>query len=594
MRVSVLPAEVEPETDSGWVRCESCATLLYRKRFLRCFQVCPECGWHRRLTASQRLDTLLDPGSAAVFAPVGQIITDPLEFIDQLPYPERLSAAQAKTGLDEAVLCAVGTIGGHPVVLAVMEFRFMGGSMGVGAGERVTQAAERALRDRLPLILVTASGGIRMQEGPLSLMQMPKTCQALAQLDEAGVLTVSVLTDPTYGGVTASFATLTDVILAEPQARIGFAGRRVIEQTVCQQLPEEFQTAESFLRHGLIGRVVPRAELRDVLLRLLAVQGPLPDPYLGAEPAEDPSVHPAPERDAWTAVTLARHTGRPTTLDYISYLLEGFQELHGDRTCGDCPAMVAGVGRLNGLPLVVVGHQKGHTTGELIQRNFGMSAPQGYRKAARLMRLAAKWRIPVLTLIDTPGAAAGPEADNHGQAVAIAESQRLMAGLPVPIVAVVTGEGGSGGAVALGVADKVFACANAIYSVISPEGCAAILWGAQTAAPRAAVALGLDADRLLDLGVIDAVIPEPPGGAAGDHVVAAARLRTAVVAAFAELLRREPDQLISERRERFRRFGLPRAAERDGFVLVREGPQERGDSVHGQDDQAVRGSRCRR
>jgi acyl-CoA carboxylase subunit beta len=562
--MSGLLAEAEPETDTGWVRCESCATLLYWKRFVRCLQVCPECGWHRRLTAGQRIDTLLDPGSASVFTLVGQTVTDPLRFIDKLPYPERLSAARAKTGLDAAVLCAVGTIGGHPVVLAVMDFRFMGGSMGIGAGERVTQAAERALRDRLPLILVTASGGIRMQEGPLSLMQMPKTCQALAQLDEAGVLTVSVLTDPTYGGVTASFATLTDVILAEPQARIGFAGRRVIEQMVYQQLPEDFQTAESFLRHGLIDRVVPRPELQDVLLRLLAVQGPLPEvsPGTEPEPAENPSVRPAPERDSWQAVTLARHTGRPTTLDYISYLLEGFQELQGDRTCGDCPAMVAGVGRLNGLPLVVVGHQKGHTTSELIQRNFGMSSPQGYRKAARVMRLAAKWRIPVLTLIDTPGAAAGPEAESHGQAVAIAESQRLMASLPVPIVAVVTGEGGSGGAVALGVADKVFACANAIYSVISPEGCAAILWGTQTAAPRAAAALGLDADRLLDLGVIDGVIPEPPDGAQGDHVMVAARLRAAIVAAFAELLPREPNQLVSERRERFRRFGLPRAAER--------------------------------
>ncbi|MGH3853734.1 MAG: acetyl-CoA carboxylase, carboxyltransferase subunit beta [Pseudonocardiaceae bacterium] len=566
---SMPPAEAEPEPDNRWVRCESCAALLYRKRFVRCLRVCPECGRHHRLTAGQRTDQLLDLGSAAALEPIGRTVTDPLGFVDQLPYPERLSAARARTGLDEAVLCTVGTIGGHPVVLAVMDFRFMGGSLGVEAGERVTQAAERALSDRIPLILVTASGGIRMQEGPLALMQMPKTCQALAQLDEEGVLTVSVLTDPTYGGVSASFATLTDVILAEPKARIGFAGRRVIEQTVCQQLPEDFQTAEFFLRHGLLDHVVPRSQLRAALLRLLAVQGPLPEPYAehtGTPPTYPAPAHPAPKRDAWQAVTLARHAGRPTTLDYIGYLLEGFQELHGDRICGDCPAIVAGVGKLDGLPLVVVGHQKGHTTGELIERNFGMSSPQGYRKAARLMRLAAKWRIPVLTLIDTPGAAAGLEADRHGQAVAIAESQRLMASLPVPIVAVVTGEGGSGGAVALGVADKIFACANAVYSVISPEGCAAILWGTPSAAPMAAASLGLDADRLLDLGVIDAVIPEPPGGADRNHVMAAARLRTAVIAAFAELLRRERDQLAQARRGRFRAFGLPHAARQDRFA----------------------------
>lgn len=558
--MSASAAEAQPETDSDWVRCESCAELVYRKRFVRYLQVCPGCGWHRRLTARQRIDQLLDPGSGGVFGSVWETVTDPLGFIDKIPYPDRLTAARAKTGLDEAVVCTVGTIGGHPVVLAVMDFRFMGGSIGVGAGELVTQAAERALRDRIPLILVTASGGARMQEGPLSLMQMPKTCQALAQLDEQGVLTVSVLTDPTYGGVTASFAMLADVILAEPQARIGFAGRRVIEQTVCQRLPEEFQTAEYLLEHGLVDRVVCRPQLRDALLRLLAVQGPLPDPYTGAEQADRPSARPSPQRDAWESVTLARKVGRPTTLDYISYLLDGFQELHGDRTCGDCPAIVGGVGRLDGLALMVIGHQKGHTTGELIQRNFGMSSPQGYRKASRLMRLAAKWRIPVLTLIDTPGADPGVEADGHGQAVAIAESQRLMASLPVPIVAVVTGEGGSGGAVALGVADKVLACANAVYSVISPEGCAAILWGTPTAAPRAAASLGLDAERLLSLGVIDAVIPEPPDGADQDYVAAADQLRTAVVAAFAVLLRRDFDQLVGERRRRFRDFGLPRTA----------------------------------
>lgn len=564
--MSVLPTEDTQETGSGWVRCESCTALVYRKRFVRHFRVCPECGWHRRLTAQQRIDQLLDPGSGDVLGPVDETVTDPLGFIDKLPYLDRLSAARARTGLDEAVVCTVGTMGGHPVVLAVMDFRFMGGSIGVGAGELVTQAAERALRDRIPLILVTASGGARMQEGPLSLMQMPKTCQALAQLDEEGVLTVSVLTDPTYGGVAASFAMLADVILAEPQARIGFAGRRVIEQTVGQRLPEDFQTAEFLLRHGLVDRVVCRPQLRDALLRLLVVQGPLPDRYAGVEQAGTPSACPSVEGDAWEAVTLARNAGRPTTLDYISYLLDGFQELHGDRTCGDCPAIVAGVGTLAGLPLMVIGHQKGHTTGELIERHFGMSSPQGYRKAARLMRLAAKWRIPVLTLIDTPGADPGPEADGHGQAVAIAESQRLMASLPVPIVAVVTGEGGSGGAVALGVADKVLACANAIYSVISPEGCAAILWGTPTMAPRAAASLGLDVDRLLGLGVIDAVIPEPLGGAHQDHGAAAARLRTAIVAAFAELLRRDFDQLVHERRRRFRGFGLSCAAEQGRFA----------------------------
>lgn len=579
---SCVPATESP----SWVRCDRCVTLIYDKRFSRSLHVCPDCGSHSRLTAQQRLDLLLDPGSAVPLDRV-DCVRDPLGFVDTRPYTQRLEDAQAETGLDEAVLCVQGTIEGRPVVAAAMDFRFLGGSLGCGVGALITEAARTSLRLRVPLLLVTASGGARMQEGVLALMQMAKTAQALAELDEAGVLVLSLITDPTYGGVAASFATLADMIIAEPGARLGFAGPRVIEQTIGESLPPGFQSAEFLLEHGLIDDIVPRAGLRGALAQFLGLQDPgapaAPhdldadsdsDPGLAAradgangsegadraDGADGPSVRAAdqlPETDAWTPVQLARHPERPGTLDYAAHLLDGFHELHGDRIAEDCAAIVGGPGRLGGRPIMLIGHEKGgNDLAERKRRMFGMPSPGGYRKAARLMRTAAKLGLPVVTLIDTPGAYPGTDAERNGQAVAIAENLRLMARLPVPIVAVVTGEGGSGGALALAVADRVLVCANGIYSVISPEGCAAILWKDSEAAPTAAAALRIGAADLLRLGIVDAVVPEPEGGAHTDHPRAAALLGDAVTAALKELEPWEPERLVRERGERFYRFGL--------------------------------------
>ena len=546
----------------SWVQCGKCVTLIYGKRFTRELQVCPDCGSHARLTAQQRLDHLLDPGSAVKLGDVA-CVSDPLGFVDTHRYVDRLRDARASTGMDEAVLCARGTIEGRPVVVAAMDFRFLGGSLGCGVGALITDAARTSLRLGIPLLLVTASGGARMQEGVLSLMQMAKTANALAELDEAGILVLSLITDPTYGGVAASFATLADVIIAEPGARLGFAGPRVIEHTTGESLPEGFQTAEFLLAHGLVDDVVQRAALRPALAQLLNLQRPQEEPAVtptAAAPAAARILRHTEElskKDSWTAVQLARHPDRPTTLDYATHLLDGFHELHGDRMAEDCGAVVGGPGRLNGRPVMLIGHQKGGSElAERQRRKFGMPSPGGYRKAARLMRIAAKLGLPVVTLVDTPGANPGPDAERTGQAVAIAQNLRLMARLPVPIVAVITGEGGSGGALALAVADRVLISANGIYSVISPEGCAAILWKNSEAAPTAAAALRVGARELLTLGIVDGAVPEPPDGAHTDHQRAATLLGDAVTAALEELLPLGPERLLRERSRRFHRFGL--------------------------------------
>lgn len=543
---------------ADWLLCGGCRRPIYGKRFVRNLGVCPECGLHQPLTAERRLAQLADGGR---YEPLQLAVsnTDPLDFVDTLPYTTRLAQARARTGMDEAVLCARATIEGNPVILAVMDFRFMGGSLGSAVGELITLAVENALQERTPLVIVTSSGGARMQEGALSLMQMAKTSAALGELDMAGVLTVSVIADPTFGGVAASFATLTDVIVAEPGARLGFAGRRVIEQTLRQVLPPEFQTAEFLLERGFIDMITPRARLRQELAKLLRVGDFAPSTVGGrsesgtAPVIRDPDALPEP--DPWGQVGAARSLDRPTTLDYLALAFDDFQELHGDRTSGECSAVVGGTAWLDGRPVVVVGQQKGHDLAELMRRNFGMPTPAGYRKAARLMRLADKLGLPVVTLVDTPGAYPGADAEEQGQSVAIAENLRLMAFLTVPVVTVIIGEGGSGGALALAVANRVLMFSNGVYSVISPEGCASIIWKDPAAAPRAAEALGLHARDLLRHGIVDGVLAEPEGGTGAAPLLAADRLRAALRHSLRELSGLTGAELSVDRRARFRQFG---------------------------------------
>ncbi|MBI1725873.1 MAG: acetyl-CoA carboxylase carboxyltransferase subunit alpha [Candidatus Rokubacteria bacterium] len=258
----------------------------------------------------------------------------------------------------------------------------------------------------------------------------------------------------------------------------------------------------------------------------------------------------------WQRAQLARHPKRPHTLDLFRLLLEDFVELHGDRVFGDDKAIVGGLARFEGDPVVAIGHQKGRDTRENIARNFGMPHPEGYRKALRLMELGAKFRKPIITFIDTPGAYPGLGAEERGQAEAIARNLREMAGLGTPIVCVVTGEGGSGGALAIGVANRVLMLEHAIYSVISPEGCAAILWGESAKAPEAAELMRITAPDLLRLGVIDGIVPEPTGGAHRNWEETAENLRGPLRDALWELRSRSPEELVAERYEKFRKIGV--------------------------------------
>ncbi len=256
-----------------WVKCGNCKEIVYKKEVLRNLQVCPKCNYHFRISARERLKLLIDPNS---FTEMDDALTssDPLNFKDSISYKERLRKNSESTGLSDAILSGTAKIRGIDVIVAVLDFYFMGGSMGSVVGEKIARAAEEALKRKIPLVIVSASGGARMQEGMFSLMQMAKTSAAVGKLKKEGIPYISILSDPTFGGVSASFAMLGDVIIAEPRSLIGFAGPRVIEQTINQQLPENFQRAEFLLKHGLIDMVVDRKNLKDTVAKILRLLAP--------------------------------------------------------------------------------------------------------------------------------------------------------------------------------------------------------------------------------------------------------------------------------------------------------------------------------
>ena len=507
-RKSYIPLKSErPEVPEGLLKkCNKCGAAILTEEVKSAGYICPKCQGYFRVHAYERIRMTVDEDSFEEWEKDMEFV-NPLEFKG---YEEKVKSLKEKTGLSEAVVTGKASIEGNPAVIAVCDGRFLMASMGQVVGEKITRAVERATKEQLPVIIFACSGGARMQEGIVSLMQMAKTAAALKQHSDAGLLYVSVLTDPTTGGVTASFAMLGDVILAEPKALIGFAGPRVIEQTIGEKLPKGFQRSEFLLEHGFIDRIVERKEMRTVLANILQMhqnfKGSVTQSPIQAVEKERQSVQ---EKDAWERVTISRKNDRPVGQDYIRTLFSDFLEFHGDRCYGDDPAIIGGIARFAGIPVTVIAQAKGKSTKENVAHHFGMPSPEGYRKALRLMKQAEKFKRPILLFVDTPGAFCGIEAEERGQGEAIARNLFEMSSMKVPVLSVVIGEGGSGGALALAVADEVWMLENVIYSVLSPEGFASILWKDSKRASEAAEVMKLTAADLKKLGVIEAVIAEP-------------------------------------------------------------------------------------
>lgn len=510
-------AKIEPESEKIdipeglWKKCRICKEPIFAEDVKSNLYTCPKCGGYFRVHAYRRIEMLVDDGSFIEWNKT-MPISNPLDFPD---YETKLEEERQKSKLNEAVVTGEATIGNVRTAIAVCDARFMMSSMGRVVGEKITAAVEKATEDKMPIIIFSCSGGARMQEGMISLMQMAKTSAALKKHHEAGQLFISFLTDPTMGGVSASFAMLGDIILAEPKALIGFAGPRVIAQTIGTKLPEGFQSAEFLLEHGFIDAIVERSEQRSVLKKILRAHTSGFKKVARQESQDENTEKVAEKRPkvkapktAWDSVLLSRRPDRPTAKDYIDRLFSFFLELHGDRLSGDDGAIVGGIANYYGKPVMVVAEQKGKSIKENKIRNFGMPNPSGYRKALRLMKHANKFNMPIICIVDTPGAFCGIEAEEKGQAEAIARALFEMSDMTVPILSVVIGEGGSGGALALAVANEVWMLEHSIYSILSPEGFASILYKDAKKSKEAAEVMKITSKELLGLGVIDRVIKE--------------------------------------------------------------------------------------
>ena len=541
--------------------CKSCGKTLDRAEVVRNKYVCYECNYYFRVKTKNRIKMVADPQS---FTPWFDDLEskNPLDFPD---YDEKLAAVREKTGLHEGVTVGKGKIYGEDAVIGVCDARFLMGSMGHVVGEKIAAAVERATEEKLPVILFCCSGGARMQEGIISLMQMAKTSAALKRHSDAGLLYVPVLTDPTTGGVTASFAMLGDIILAEPGALIGFAGPRVIEQTIGQKLPEGFQRAEFQLEHGFVDAIVERSDLKKTLFEILKLHRlSVADGYANFEPATETDGRPTElmrERaakssvlEAWDKVKLARSVDRLSAEDYIGEIFEKFMELHGDRQFRDDPAIVGGIAYLDGQPVTVIGVQKGKDMKDCMRHNYGMPSPEGYRKALRLMKQAEKFHRPVITFVNTSGAFCGMEAEERGQGEAIARNLYEMSALKTPVLTLMIGEGGSGGALALAVGNEVWMMENATYSVLSPEGFASILRKDGKRAKEASGIMKITAQDLQELGVVERIIPEY--GKADDKALSSiANYMRKYMRKFLERENKKSgEELAQERYDRFRSF----------------------------------------
>ena len=544
--VKETASQIKPEVPEGLLkRCNKCGKGIFTEDYKKNLYICPKCGGYLRMPAQKRIEFLTEADSFEEWD-TGLSTENPLHMIG---YPDKIKALQDKTKLDEAVVTGKVRIGENEVALMVMDGRFLMASMGEVVGEKIARGVERATKEKLPVIIFTCSGGARMQEGMTSLMQMAKTSAALKRHSDAGLLYITVLTDPTTGGVTASFAMLGDIILAEPKVLIGFAGPRVIEQTIHKKLPKGFQRSEFLLKHGFIDKIVERKDMKTVLEQILTMHrlttkhsGIVKNTGAVSEIKTDlNTVNPSSKREdvqavsnknagksrkqklslaqkkragektAWERVLTSREKDRPVGEDYIYGLFEEFIEFHGDRNFGDDAAICGGIAYFQGKPVTVIAQMKGKSTAENIARNFGMPEPEGYRKALRLMKQAEKFHRPIICFVDTPGAFCGMEAEERGQGEAIARNLYEMSALKTPILSILIGEGGSGGALAMAVADEVWILENAVYSILSPEGYAAILWKDGSQAARAAKAMKLTSYDLYKAGFVEKIIPEPEG-----------------------------------------------------------------------------------
>jgi acetyl-CoA carboxylase carboxyl transferase alpha subunit/acetyl-CoA carboxylase carboxyl transferase beta subunit len=531
-------------------RCLFCEEPISDSPSYLTYRVCPFCRFHYTVTARQRIELLADKGT---FKESYKYISsmDPLSFSRRSRYKNLFTQDQTRTGLTEAAVTGVCAIGDTEAMLIVLDFGFMGGTMGSVVGEKISMAFENAARRGIPAVAVVSGGGVRIQEGVLSLMQMAKTVTAANRLRDEEVPFVVVLANPSTGQAYASFANLADVILAEPGSLIGLSPLRTLREVSKMPLPLDAHTAEAHVGHGLLDNVVDRENLQPRIASLLEIltahkHGKSNHKNLiKSEPIECDAVEP------WEAVTAARNSERPQAIAYFRSMMDPFIELRGDRLNSDDRSIVAGLGFMDGQPMAVIGQQRR----PLVEGERYHVFPDGLRKAQRVIDLASRFKLPLVTLIDTQGADPGLEAEEQGIGNAIAKTLSSMLTVPTPMVSVVIGEGGSEGALALSLSDRILIQQYAVYSPMSVNHTLGAAHHDYRLDREAAEALMLTAHDCLELGIADEIVPEPEGGAHVDPREAASVLQTAILTNLVQLAKMSQGKLLKKRYHKFRRMG---------------------------------------
>ena len=531
-------------------RCLFCEEPISDSPSYLTYRVCPFCRFHYTVTARERIELLVDKETFKETYKYVKTV-EPLSFSRRNRYRKFLEQDQNRTGLTEAAVAGKCRIGDVETMLIVLDFGFMGGTMGSVVGEKVSMAFENASRRGIPAVAVVSGGGVRIQEGVLSLMQMAKTVTAANRLRDGEVPFIVVLANPSTGQAYASFANLADVILAEPGSLIGLSPLRTLREVSKTPLPLDAHTAEAHVGHGLLDNVVDRENLQPriaSILQILTAQKHAKSNHknlLKSEPEECDEVEP------WEAMTAARNSERPQASSYFRSILDPFIELRGDRLNSDDRSVVTGIGFMDGLAVAVIGQQR-RTLDEGERYHV---FPDGLRKAQRLIDLASRFKLPLVTLIDTQGADPGLEAEEQGIGNAIARTLSSMLTVPTPMVSVVIGEGGSEGALALGLSDRILMQQFAIYSPISVNHTLGAAHHDHMLDREAAEALMLTAHDCLELGIADEVVPEPDGGSHVDPHEASAVLQTAILTNIFQLSKMSEGKLLKRRYKKFRRMG---------------------------------------
>lgn len=531
-------------------RCLFCEEPISDSPSYLTYRVCPFCRFHYTVTARQRIELLADKGTFKEFYKYVSSV-EPLSFSRRARYRKFLAQDQDRTGLTEAVVTGKCRIGDTETMIIVLDFGFMGGTMGSVVGEKVSMAFENAARKGLPAVAVVSGGGTRIQEGVLSLMQMAKTVTAANRLRNEEVPFIVVLANPSTGQAYASFANLADVILAEPGSLIGLSPLRTLREVSKMPLPLDAHTAEAHVGHGLLDNVVDRENLQPRVASLLEILtahkrgSSNHKSLLKAEPRICAEVEP------WEAVSAARNTERPQASAYFRSMLDPFIELRGDRLNSDDRSIVAGLGFMDGQPVAVIGQQRR----PLVEGERYHVFPDGLRKAQRVIDLASRFKLPLVTLIDTQGADPGLEAEEQGIGNAIAKTLSSMLTVPTPMVSVVIGEGGSEGALALGLSDRILIQQYAVYSPMSVNHTLGAAHHDHMLDREAAEALMLTAHDCVELGIADQVVGEPEGGAHVDPREASSGLQTAILTNIVQLAKMSQGKLLKKRYQKFRRMG---------------------------------------